>query len=330
MSNAKTPGASPGVLIALGSPSSYHRGRGWLQVKGFSLALSGGGLLGAAHLGALLYLQEQHVSAMAVAGTSAGGLVASLYALGVDMTRIIGLGEEVTSHPLDYFHVNARGLADEWLRFLGPPASGLINPEAFVAALLGLAPEAKTTADWTMPTVLTSVNLVDLSAYCFTNRPGDLGPPRGTWHIVPDAPLSLAMQATMAMPGLFAAPRWANQLLVDGGVADTLPVDWAAALAPDLVVAIDVASTGPMPAAQIGLADVLSRSEAYATDTLSRLREGAVAHLTIRPDTAGVPFFGLSDYPRLVDAGWDAMKSAWPRLQEALDGGVSSSRDRTR
>ncbi|MCL5116560.1 MAG: patatin-like phospholipase family protein [Firmicutes bacterium] len=284
-------------------------------MKPFALALSGGGLLGAAHLGALRFLEEQGVKATAVAGTSAGGLVASLYALGIPMHRLIRVGQEIANHPLEYFHLNTVGLLHELLPKLGPPATGLIQPERFVATLLSLAPSAETTADWNIPTVLTAVDLVTLTAVAFTNRP--LTPPaRGAWQIATDQPLWLAMQATMAMPGLFAAPRHKDHVLVDGGVADTLPVDWAYALDPEFIVAIDVATPAHIEANRLGLGDVLGRSESYATDTLSRLREGRISHLTVRPDTLNVPFLGFADYGRLVESGWQAMKETWPQIAD--------------
>ncbi|WP_169098832.1 hypothetical protein [Sulfobacillus harzensis] len=61
-----------------------------------------------------------------------------------------------------------------------------------------------------------------------------------------------------------------------------------------------------------------------ATETLSRLRDAEVAHVTVRPKTSGVPFMGFSDYRHLVEAGWRAMEDAWPTIQEALSDDSSS------
>ncbi|MCY0877753.1 MAG: patatin-like phospholipase family protein [Firmicutes bacterium] len=284
-------------------------------MKPFALALSGGGLLGAAHLGALKFLEAKHVRAQAVAGTSAGGLVAALYALNIPMDRLIALGAKIAQHPRDYFHLNAEGLLHEVFPSLGAPATGLFMPDKFIQALLDLAPGAKTTDDWRIPTVLTSVNVVALTAVAFTNSGGSV-PRSGRWQLLRHQPLSLAMQATMALPGLFAAPRVKDAVYIDGGTADTLPVDWAYALFPSRVIAINVASPPHVNAAQIGLVDVVSRAEAYATATLSRLRQGPDPAVTVSPDTSGVPFFGFEDYHRLVDAGWAAMEAAWPQLME--------------
>lgn len=274
--------------------------------------------MGAAHLGVLHFLQTRGVRASAIAGTSAGGLIASLYALDVPMPSIITLGSKVSRHPADYFHLNVSGLFHEIWRSTGRPATGLLTSAHFVNALLRLSPQAKTTAQWLLPTVLTSVDLIKMVPVAFTNVPqATVG--SGRWHVMVQQPLSLAMQATMALPGLFAAPRHQNQVLVDGGTADTLPIDWAEALDPSaFVVAVDVATPVPVQANSVGLVDVMSRAEAFATDALSRLRAGPTPHLTIRPDTANTPFFGFADYMRLVRSGWVAMEKAWPTIERHL------------
>ena len=148
-------------------------------MKSFALALSGGGLLGAAHLGALHFLDKKGARAAGVAGTSAGGLVASLYALHIPMARVIRVGRDITQHPRDYFHLNTRGLIHEIWPSTNP-ATGLLLPQDFLGALLNLAPDATSTQDWTIPTVLTAVDLVTLTAIAFTNHPPTTGAGRGS------------------------------------------------------------------------------------------------------------------------------------------------------
>lgn len=283
-------------------------------MRAFALALSGGGILGAAHLGALQYLEDKGVRAAAVAGTSAGGLAAGVYALGVPMAQLIDQGRLVAKHPFRYFHPNASGVLHDVIPALGPPANGLVNSDAFVNALLELKPDARTTDDWIMPALVTAVDVVGLQPVAFTNRP-EVRPRRGQWDVLGGEPLTTALAATMAMPGIFAAPRRGRQVLVDGGTADTLPIDWAFALHPSCVVAIDVAVSGTVRPEKVGIMDVLSRAERYATKTLSTLRAGPEAHILVTPDTAGTPFMGFSHFDHLVQAGRRAMADAWPAIR---------------
>lgn len=284
----------------------------------FSLALSGGGLLGAAHLGVLKALDEAGLIPEAVAGTSAGGLIAAVLALGVPVGQIIDLGNHITRQPWEYFSLNLEGVVHAIWPNGSLPATGLVDPGRFVHALLDLAPWAHSTADWRYPCAVTAVDLASLTPVAFT-RSLMTPPSTGHWRIEPNAPLSLALSATMALPGLFSAPRADNQVLVDGGTADTLPVDWAFALKAAPVIAVDVAQAVPESPAYIGIAEVVARSEAYATEALSRLRDRHIRAFTLAPDTRGVPFFGFKDFTNLVEIGYQTTKAALADLLRFLD-----------
>jgi NTE family protein len=134
--------------------------------------------------------------------------------------------------------------------------------------------------------------------------------------------LDLAMQATMALPGLFAAPVAEGRVLVDGGTADTLPVDWAYALQPGPVLAVDVAAPYQLPADRLGISEIVSRAEQYSTHTLATLRAETVPAFHVRPDTRDVPFFGFRDYDHLVDVGRRAMENALAAFEAYLDAAV--------
>ena len=70
----------------------------------YGLALSGGGTRGAAHVGVLKALEEGGLVPKAIAGTSAGGIVAGLYASGMDigsMERLVRLLEKEGKNYLD-------------------------------------------------------------------------------------------------------------------------------------------------------------------------------------------------------------------------------------
>lgn len=285
-------------------------------MMGFALALSGGGLLGAAHIGVLQALEEEGLRPQAMAGTSAGGLVGALYALGVSMQRLQEVGALVTAAPADYFHFNDQLLSEFW-PWDSSPATGLINPSRFLSSLLDLAPAAVTTADFKMPTVITAMDVVNLESVAFSNFPG-VAPMRGHWTVYQNAPLDLALGATMALPGLFDAPRWGNRVLIDGGTADTLPADWAAALYPGPVVAVNVAVPPVLHADKVGIEEILSRAEQYATQTLSQLRMWGKRVFVIAPQTQNVPFFGFKDYDMLVDRGFLAAKQAMSQLKKFI------------
>lgn len=285
----------------------------------FSLALSGGGLLGAAHLGVLQILEEKHVKPQAVAGTSAGGLVAALVAAGVKAEAMISLGQKVTKHPGDFFALNITGLLDEIWSEHHEPATGLVNPDKFLQSLASLMPHIHDIQDWTMPCALVAVDIATMIPVVFSPVP-HLQPPEPGWQIIDRAGLPWALGSTMAMPGLFDGVRKGTHLYVDGGLANTLPSDWAYRLMAQPVLAVDVSPSVPVNGQQMGVAEILSRSESFITQYLSNVENRGYPVLQINPPTEGTPFFGFHDYERLIDIGRRTALAAWPQIESFISG----------
>lgn len=60
-----------------------------LNSKNIGLVLSGGGAKGIAHAGALQFLEEKNIKPSVISGTSAGAIIASLYAFGKTPSEIL-------------------------------------------------------------------------------------------------------------------------------------------------------------------------------------------------------------------------------------------------
>lgn len=285
----------------------------------FSLALSGGGILGAAHLGVIQVLEEKKVKPLAVAGTSAGGLVASLVASGVGSAAMIGWGKRVSGAPWDYFDLNIRGLVEEIWPDSGKPAAGLINPGKFLASLLDLAPQIGSIEEWIMPCAVIAVDIATMSPVVFSPV-RDLHPPEPGWQIINRADLLWALGSTMAMPGLFDGVRRKSHMYVDGGIANTLPADWAYQLGPGPVLSVNVAPTSVQNGQNMGIADILSRSEAFVTQYLANVENRGYPVMTISPPTQGTPFFGFQDFDHLVETGRESALKLWPQIEPFISG----------
>ncbi len=179
-------------------------------MKEITLALGGGGVKGYAHLGVLRALEREGFQVRAVAGTSAGGLIGSLYAFGYSPDEI-----QVRIDSLDRNILFARQPGDcpSWLGVSG------------VRQMLEDALGDCNFEDLHRPFAVTAVDLN--TAERVVLRSGR----------VLDAVL-----ATIAVPGVFPAVELNQRTLVDGGVLDPVPVGLARALAPGLPVAAVVLS----------------------------------------------------------------------------------------
>ena len=181
-----------------------------------SLALGGGGSIGIAHLGVLLFLEEKGYRVRAIAGTSAGGIIAAIYAAGYSPSEILARFIEVDQTAL---YSKRPG---DW-----PSILGIEGINRVLQDFLG----DRSFDDLVISCALTAVDLdTEEEVILRQGRVVD------------------AVLATMALPGIFPPQIWDGHHLVDGGLADPVPVMPVRALAPKLpVVAVALTDIAPQP-----------------------------------------------------------------------------------
>jgi NTE family protein len=275
------------------------------------LALSGGGPRGLAHIGVLNVLKRQGIPVDVLAGTSMGGIIAAGYAAGLSPEK---LEEEAM----------ATARIRRLLRLIDPglPEAGLMRGQriqAYFEDILG----PLTFSDLDIPLALVAVDL---------NAQREV--------ILTEGLLSLALRATISVPGLFTPVAIDGKRLVDGGVLDNLPVDAAQHLGADIVIAVDVESDpnrglderlneyGMLPN---GLASTLAIVDEVSQLMMRTIKENNLkrnpADILIRPiPPKGVNLFaGYNRIRELIEIGEQAAEEALPRIQECLSSQPLSS-----
>jgi len=188
------------------------------------LALGGGGAKGLAHIHMLEVLDELQLRPYRIAGTSIGAVIGALYAAGLTGKAIRRLVEQ--------FLVDEQATAGDllplpesfrWLDFIDPALGrgGLLATDDFIAFLGDVLP-VRRFRDLVIP-------LQVLAADLWTGEP----------VVIDKGDLLPALQASIALPGVFPPVDIDGRLLVDGGVAAPLPFDLLADDC-DVVAAIDV------------------------------------------------------------------------------------------
>ncbi len=165
-----------------------------------NLALGGGGVRGIAHLGVLKTLEENNIPIGALAGTSIGGLIGAVYLSGNSSGELIDRFKRIDQQKLF-----------SYMRGQEPALLGLGGATEILKELLG----DKTFADLPVPFAVTAVDVEE-----------------GQEITINEGPLVDAVLATIAVPGILPSRRWGGRLLVDGGVANPVPVDIARNLKP--------------------------------------------------------------------------------------------------
>ncbi|HEY2676841.1 MAG TPA: patatin-like phospholipase family protein [Steroidobacteraceae bacterium] len=205
------------------------------------LVLSGGGARGMAHIGVLKVLEELKVPIDCIAGTSMGAVVGGLYASGMTAAQIDAAIRSVDWQDAFRDAPPRRDLAfrrkqdDEnfLVRFpLGLQHGKILLPKGFIQ---GQKLE-QTLRQLTLP----FGNNVQFDALPTPYRAVATDLETGNAVLMEQGDLAIAMRSSVSAPGLFAPVESQGRLLVDGGLAENLPIEVARQMHPDILIVSDV------------------------------------------------------------------------------------------
>ena len=244
------------------------------------LALSGGGARGSAHIGVLQALEELDVPVDYIAGTSMGAIIGGLYASGYSAAEI----EEILGN-MNWEHAMQdrpdrvdRTMRTKELesRFLIPFRLGFNKGEFQMP--LGLIEGQH------LDQVLREILMPVAGVHDFDELPvpfraiaTDLV--TGEEVILSQGNLPDSLRASMSVPGVFAPVSIGDRLLVDGGMANNLPVSVVREMGADIVIAVDISS--PLLTRE-KLKSVFSVTEQLTNFLTRRTTEAQI--LTLGPD----------------------------------------------
>jgi len=258
------------------------------------LALGGGAARGFAHVGVLQVLEEAGIHPDLVVGTSAGSLVASLYAsgkTGAQLQQVAETMEEAafTDWTLPLFN---RGV----LR--GDALARYVNAQVANRPLEQMP----------LPLGIVATDLHSGEAVLFQR--GDTG---------------TAVRASSAVPAVFQPVKIAGQEYVDGGLVSPVPVRYARQMGAELVLAVDISSAPEGNQANDTL-QVLLQTFAIMGKSINtfELRD---ADVVVRPALLGVKSADFGARRRAIEAGRAAMLQALPQLRAAM---LAKSREQAR
>lgn len=279
------------------------------------VALSGGGALGLAHIGVLLYFEEHRIPIDAVAGTSMGGLVGGFYAAGLNAAEIQNIAENANwdylLNPNPRYRDQPIVEKQSWNQSYGTLTVRLgrrfslpqgINSGEALAMML-----SRYTAGYGE---LASFDELPTPFRCVAT---DLIKADGV--VLNRGPLAKAMRATMALPAIFTPVRWDDMVLVDGGIVQNLPVETAREMGAQKTIAIKLLTATPRPKDLNSLSTIALRSVSVAIEQNER-RSTSNADLVIEVNTA--KFVG-TDYTHardLIRAGYEAAHARERELRD--------------
>lgn len=247
------------------------------------LALGGGAARGFAHIGVIQVLEENGIKVDLVAGTSAGSLVAALYASGKT-------GKEMQTL--------AEGMDEGGITDWSFPLRGLIRGEA-LARFIRDKTGGKGIEQMALPLGIVATDLSDGSAILF--RSGDTG---------------TAVRASSAVPAVFQPVKIGQREYVDGGLVSPVPVRFAREMGAQFIIAVDITSPpekdppGDAFRMLMQTFSIMGRSI-----NMFELRE---ADAVIRPKLDGVGSADFTARRRAIQAGREAAQAMLALLRQRI------------
>jgi NTE family protein len=246
------------------------------------MALGGGFARGIAHLGILRVLEEQGIPVHCISGTSAGALAGLAYATGKPFDEIALAAARLRFGSFGKWKLSRLGLASN------------LPLEQYPERILGV----HNFEELKVPLAIAATDLMTGEPVYF--QKGSLG---------------IALRASCAYPGLFQPVEYEGRLLVDGFVAETVPVNAARRMGADVVIAVFLEAEAMILPKTI--MDVVGRSFSIIQHQAD-MGWRAKADLVITPNVREFAWDDFSKTPQIIAAGAEAANEALPRITNLL------------
>lgn len=271
-----------------------------------ALVLSGGGAKGAAHIGVLKYLEEKGIPVDFVAGTSMGGLMGGLYAMGYSAAQIDTIVRAIDWNvmmsdniPMDFYTYTRKmykgtyvlDIPFERFEFKQSLPSGFLyglNIYNMLSSLSVGYQQDISFLDLPTPYCCVATEIVTQTEKHWTS-----------------GSLIEAMRSTMSIPGYFMPVRVDSMILSDGGTKNNFPTDIAKAAGADIIIGVEI--TMPRDYKKVNnIADVLLQTAQYSGGLEAHNRNVKNTTVYITPDITGFGTlsFGTKEIATLIRRGY--------------------------
>jgi NTE family protein len=293
------------VMLAAAGPTAAQSTAPAPRPK-IGLVLSGGGAMGIAHIGAIQELERLGIRPDVVVGTSMGSIIGGLYASGMNGKELEQAVETMNWDAIFDTSPPRNGLTyrqkQQEAEFPVKPTFGVENgrpraPEGLVSdanlllqlrRLLGARAAVPTFDDLPIPFRAVATDIET-----------------GHRVVLDRGELAGAMRASMSVPGVFAPYRLDGKLLVDGGMADNVPIDVAREMGADIVIV--VATQTPLAKADQVRSAPQVMGQAVTLLILANERQQLAtlkpADVLIKVDTEGLGSADFKKGPQLIASG---------------------------
>lgn len=242
--------------------------------KKVGLALGGGAVLGAAHIGVLRTIKENEIPVNYISGTSIGAFVAALYAFGKGWEEIRDIAMDISWSDISKISLTRFGLlSNKKIRAVLTKHIGDSNIEEANIPLAIVATDVTSGEK----IVLDKGSVVD------------------------------AVMASTCLPGIFKPVEINGRMLVDGGIVENVPINTVKKMGAKYIIGIDLNAKHSYKKPE-NILDIIANSFHYIMQTSASLQTEK-ADILIQPDLSSFNRKDLTQVEKLMAKGYEDSKS---------------------
>lgn len=281
------------------------------------LSLSGGGIKGIAHIGAIKALEESGIKFDYISGTSSGSIIATLYACGYKTEEIYNIFKKYAKSVKYLDYRNILKLLRNFFSGKGFLVDGL-NSGITIKNLINKMCEKKNIENINqikMPLLIPAVNIYNEKLYVFSNN--ILQNKSEDIEYIRDINIGTAVQASCSYPGIFSPCEYNDTYLVDGGIAENLPWRETKRAGADKVLSIVFSNKNPIECYK-NISEIVSKSFLILCHELYKYEwDGTDYLLNIQTEKVGLLETKKMDY--LYEEGYNQTIKKIPDIKNKLN-----------
>jgi NTE family protein len=247
--------------------------------KKIGLALGGGVVLGAAHIGVLKAVEEFDIKISYLAGTSIGALIAALHAFGKTWEDIKTMALE-----LDWFDMSSLSISKY----------GLLSNKNIGAIIIENLGDI-TFEDANIPLAIIATDITS-----------------GDKVVLTEGNIAKSVMASTCIPGVFHPIDIQGKLLVDGAIVENVPTASIREMGAEIIVGVDLNVKNRCKKPE-NIVEVLINAFDFTLMNASKLQTED-ADILITPDLSAFNPIDLSQVPDLIEKGYEDTKVLFKKI----------------
>lgn len=281
---------------------------------GIGIALAGGGIRGIAHAGVLKALDENGIKIDAIGGTSAGSIVAALYAMGYKPYYIYVIFKKYAEEIINIGNAPIINGIGNFMRSKKMGISGLNDGTSLekLCNELALRKNIKVIGDIKMPLAIPAVDISESKEYIFTNCA-----PRDNINdeYITEIEIGKAVRASSSFPAVFCPCEFKTHMFMDGGALDNIPVLSLKGMCDKKIIAVNF-KADPVDLNSDVMDIIMKTVDIMGNKIAEKALEQSDLILTVPTDRAGL--FDVEKLDKCYKFGYDTVIKNLDKIKKII------------